>query len=422
MIRMIKKVLKWSGLILVAVILSFVANSYVRNIQEQLHGGIAWVYKNISEDTGEFLYDLNGFVFNGKGFDGERDIKHVINESFRNIVQIKILPSDDAFVNNIGGQGTGFFAKVTDTHGYIVTNYHVIERKVSLPINLKLSINTATEWWDYEADIIGFDPVADIAVIRIEKKDDEPWEAMEFIEDSTFDITEGDPVVVIGHGMSLPFTATVGNISYVNRFGTGPYTLHLQVDAVVNQGNSGGPVLTMDGKVAGVILSILSPGRQTPGWDGVGLAVQSEISQRSIDYIFENYEEGKYVDWVPYSELPFTFKIWTYDELKELEILDLPKEDRKMMYASVEGMEEGTAYKAGLRQGDVFLEINGKEVYGPMNIIQAGLMIHPGETMTVKVKRGDEFTGYEELEFSFVVGEKDRAQLQSWLDQRNKAR
>ena len=139
-------------------------------------------------------------------------------------------------------------------------------------------------------------------------------------------------------------------------------------------------------------------------------------------YIFENYEEGKYVDWVPYSELPFTFKIWTYDELKELEILDLPKEDRKMMYASVEGMEEGTAYKAGLRQGDVFLEINGKEVYGPMNIIQAGLMIHPGETMTVKVKRGDEFTGYEELEFSFVVGEKDRAQLQSWLDQRNKAR
>jgi len=92
------------------------------------------------------------------------------------------------------------------------------------------------------------------------------------------------------------------------------------------------------------------------------------------------------------------------------------------MYASVEGMEEGTAYKAGLRQGDVFLEINGKEVYGPMNIIQAGLMIHPGETMTVKVKRGDEFTGYEELEFSFVVGEKDRAQLQSWLDQRNKAR
>jgi len=423
MIRMIKKALKWTGIIAVAVILSFVANSYVREIQEKIHEGIGWTFENVGEGPGNFIYDLNGFVFNGKGFDGERDIKHVIHNSYKQVVQVKLVPGDDAFVNNLGGQGTGFFAKVTDTHGYIVTNFHVIERKIALPINIKLEINTATEWWPYEAEIVGYDPVADIAVLRVEKKDDEPWEALEFIEDSRLDITEGDPVVVIGHGMSLPYTATVGSISYTNRFGTGPYTLHLQIDAVVNQGNSGGPVLTMDGRVAGVILSILSPGRQTPGWDGVGLAVQSEISQRSINYILDNWTEEEPVKWVPYAELPFSFKIWTFDELKDKEILDLPRKDRKMMYVDLEGIDEDSpVWEAGLQQGDVFLEINGKEIYGPMNIIEAGLHAFPGDTMTVKVKRGDEFTGYEEFEFSFILNEKDPAQLQTWLDQRNQAR
>ncbi len=417
MILMMKKLLKWSGLLLVAVVFSFVTNSYVREIQESIHKGIGWSYDQFGRDTGDFLYDLNGVVFNGKGFDGERDIKHAINRSYKSIVQVKLMPSDNAFVQNLGGQGTGFFAKVTDKHAYIVTNYHVIERKFELPLNLKLQINTATEWWPYDGEIVGFDPVADIAVIKIEKKDNEEWEALEFIEDSRKDITEGDPVVVIGHGMSLPYTASVGAITYVNRFGTGPYTLHLQVDAVVNQGNSGGPVITTDGKVAGVILSILSPGRTIPGWDGVGLAVQSEIAQRAMNYILETHVSD-IVDWVPYAELPFTFKIYTYEELKEMEMLDLPREDRHMMYAFMDDNEDSSAYEAGLRTGDFFLEINGKKVYGPMNIMQEGLHSFPGETMTLKVKRGDEFTGYEELEFSFILTEKDRVELQGWLDQR----
>ena len=158
------------------------------------------------------------------------------------------------------------------------------------------------------------------------------------------------------------------------------------------------------------------------GWR-VGLAVQSEISQRAVDYILENYVDGEPVAWVPYSELPFTFKIWTYDELKEREILELPRKDRKMMYVDLEGIDEDSpVWEAGVQQGDIFLEINGKEVYGPMNIIEAGLHAFPGDTMTIKVKRGDEFTGYEELEFSFVLNEKDPAQLQSWLDQRNQSR
>ena len=411
-----KRILSITLVVSLAVVLSFVINSYVREIQTKIHEGIGYVWENVNPGLGEFLYDTNGILFNGKGFDSERDIKHTINETFKSIVSIKLLPTEDSFVQNLGGQGTGFFIKVDDEFGYIATNFHVIERAIVLKKNIKLQVNTATDWWDYEAEVIGMDPVADVAVIRIRKIDNEEWEALEFVEDSSLEVAEGDPVVVIGHGMSLPYTATTGHVSYTNRFGTGIYTLHLQIDAVINQGNSGGPVISTDRKVVGIVVSILSPGRQIPGWDGVGLAVTSEISQRAIDYIFENYE-GETVPWVPYSEMPYSFKTFTYEELKENGQLELDKKDRNMLYAHMEEKyHEGSAYKAGLRSGDIILELNGEKVYSPFQMIMAAILSMPGDEFTFKVKRGDE-----ELEFTFTLPEKSEKEMRSWLSQRAKA-
>lgn len=412
-----KKVLSTTLVVSLAVVLSFVVNSYVREIQTKIHEGIGWVWRDINPTVGEFLYDANGVLFNGKGFDGERDIKHTINEKYKSVVSIKLIPTEDSFVQNLGGQGTGFFIKVDEEFGYIATNFHVIERAIMLSKNIKMQVNTGVDWWDYEADVLGMDPVADVAIIRIRKKDNEEWEALEFVEDSSTDISEGDPIVVIGHGMSLPYTASSGHINYVNRFGTGIYTLHLQIDAVVNQGNSGGPVITTDGKVAGVVVSILSPGRQIPGWDGVGLAVTSEIAQRAINYIFDNHKEGETVEWVPYAEMPYSFKTFTYDELKENGQLELDKKDRKMVYAHMDDNEEGSAYEAGLRTGDIILELNGDEVRSPLQMIKSAIISLPGDEFTFKVRRGDE-----ELEFTFVLPEKDEKEMRSWLSQRNKPR
>ena len=413
-----KKVLSTSLVVLLAVVISFVVNSYTREIQTTIHKGIGWVWDKVHPDAGEFLYDANGIIFNGKGFDGERDVKHTINETFRSVVNIKLIPTKDSFVQNMGGQGTGFFIKVDDEFGYIATNYHVIERAIMLEKNIKLQVNTAVDWWDYDADIIGMDPIADVAVIRIRKKDNEEWKALEFVENSDTDITEGDPVVVIGHGMSLPYTASTGTINYINRFGTGIYTLHMQIDAVVNQGNSGGPVITTDGqKVAGIVVSILSPGRQIPGWDGVGLAVTSEISQRAINYAFDNYKEGEPVKWTPYAEMPYSFRTFTYDELKENGQLELDKKDRRMIYFHMDDNEEGSAYEAGIRNGDVILELNGEIVRSPFLMIQKAILAFPGDEFTYKVRRGDE-----ELEFTFVLPEKDEKEMRKWISQRNKPR
>ena len=415
--KRIKKALPTVGLIALTLVLSVIVNSYIREIQVKVHQGIAWVWNDVNQTAGEFLYDTNGVIFNGKGFDNERDIKHVINESFRSVVQINMIPKETGYVKNLGGTGTGFFVMVDDEYGYIMTNFHVIERALLLPLNIDLKVNTATDWWDYEAEIIGADPVADIALVRIKKKDNEEWKPLEFVEDSRIELTEGDPVVVIGHGMSLPFTASTGHINYTNRFGTGVYTLHLQIDAVVNQGNSGGPVVTHDGKVAGVVVSILSPGRQVPGWDGVGLAVMADIAKRTCKYIMDKYKEtGETVKWVPYVEVPYKFKIFSYDEMKDNGMLELDRKDRNMMYVDMEGNEEGQAYKEGLRSGDILLEINGERTRGPLDLLYVAIHSLPGDTITLKVKRGDEFTGYEELEFSFELNEKDEKELREFVN------
>ena len=89
-------------------------------------------------------------------------------------------------------------------------------------------------------------------------------------------------------------------------------------------------------------------------------------------------------------------------------MLELDPEDRNMMYVDMEGNEEGQAYKEGLRSGDILLEINGEPARGPLDLLYVAIHSLPGDTITLKVKRGDEFTGYEELEFSFELNEKTK--------------
>ena len=102
--------------------------------------------------------------------------------------------------------------------------------------------------------------------------------------------------------------------------------------------------------------------------------------------------------------------------MKENGMLELDREDRNMLYVDMEGQEEGQAYEAGLRSGDILLEINGDPARGPLDLLYIAIHSLPGDTITLKVKRGDEFTGYEELEFSFEVNEKDEKELREFVN------
>jgi len=293
-----------------------------------------------------------------------------------------------------------------------MTNYHVVDAYVENPETMQITVNTAIDMWTYDVEeVVGYDIVADLAIVKILKKDNETWEALEFADYN--DISEGDPVVVIGHGMSLPWNSTQGIVTYDGRFGQRPYSLMLQVDAIINQGNSGGPVIGEDVKVYGVAQSILSPGRAIPGWDGVGLAVGARQAVRSMDYILSNEYADK--GYVPYVDMLFMTKNFKYEEIKETK-----RDDRYMSYVSHEVPELNApemiadvtrklsaGEAAGIENGDIIMEINGKKIRSSFSIFIAAMYALPGDEAVVKVKRGET-----ELEFTLIYQETDWKKLQ----------
>ena len=400
-------------LMLATVMVSVIINAHYRSIQETIHEGISWVWKK-NKPVGEAIYDVNAFLFNGAGFDHERRIKDYIYSSYPSVVMVNVFPKESAQSNPLvqrkAGRGTGFFVATDDTSATIMTNYHVIEGYLGSEEVLNLKVNTAMDMCMYDAEIIGYDQVSDIAILKITKQDSEEWEALEFADYK--DISEGDPVVVIGHGMSMPWNSTQGIVTYDGRFGQRPYSLMLQVDAVINQGNSGGPVIGEDAKVVGVAQSILSPARQIPGWDGVGLAVGVRQAKRSMDYILsDTYAEKGYV---PYVDLLFNSKNFEIED-----VVDIKRKDRHMSYfvnpepAGVQAPEmEAPPVKlnagqiAGMQEGDIILELNGESVYTAFKIFVETMYALPGDTVIIKVLRGEE-----ELEFTLTYIETDFDEL-----------
>lgn len=399
--KLVKKTFYWTAIIMLIAITSTVVNSHYRPLQENIHKGIGWVYKH-NENAGDFLYEANALLLNGRKFDYERTIKNTIFGSFPSVVLISIHAGEDnknPFLQRQGGTGTGFFTEVTDEHALIVTNYHVVKMFVDNSENMVIDVTTVSEPWQYRAEVVGYDKVADIAVIKIHKKDNEEWTALEF--ENYENISEGDPVVVIGHGLSMPWNITTGIVTYDGRMAR-PYSLMIQTDAVINQGNSGGPLLSTSSKVIGVAQSILSPGRNIPGWDGVGLAVHVRQVKRSYDYILSDaYAEKGYV---PYAEFPISANMFEYEDVK-----DTPREDRRFIYidytdADINKPTAGSI--AGLHAGDIVLELNGEPLRTSFALLVETLYAFPGDKIKLKVLRDEQ-----ELEVELELLEADITEL-----------
>jgi putative serine protease PepD len=164
-------------------------------------------------------------------------------------------------------QGTGF---VYDTKGNIVTNDHVVSGSSS--VSVKLSDGSV-----YKATVVGTDPSTDIAVLHINAPSSKLVPLA--LADSS-QVSVGDGVVAIGNPFGLDGTVTSGIVSAVNREITAPDDTPIegaiQTDAAINHGNSGGPLLNLQGKVIGVTSQIQS---DSGGNDGVGFAVPSNTVQ-----------------------------------------------------------------------------------------------------------------------------------------------
>lgn len=159
------------------------------------------------------------------------------------------------------GLGSGF---VLDETGYIVTNHHVVDNASTITVRLN-------DDRTFEAEVIGTDPLTDIAVLKIDAG--ETLQAVELGDSEVMRV--GEDVVAIGNPFGLNSTVTTGIVSAKGRnISQGPYAEFIQTDAAINKGNSGGPLFNMEGEVIGVNSAIYSP---SGGSVGLGFAVTSNI-------------------------------------------------------------------------------------------------------------------------------------------------
>ncbi|MBL4883224.1 MAG: trypsin-like peptidase domain-containing protein [Planctomycetaceae bacterium] len=198
--------------------------------------------------------------------------RSVVNITTRNV---KV---DNFFLRAVPEEGTGS-GVVVDRAGHIVTNYHVIE-------DVREVIVSMFDGESYDATFVGADPVNDIAVIRIEAPR-ESLHPVRFGDSSPLKV--GMKVLAIGNPFGLERTLTTGIISSLNR----SLQLHrdrniksiIQIDAAVNPGNSGGPVLDSHGRMIGMNTAIYSKTGQS---SGVGFAIPVNLVKRVVPQLIRH--------------------------------------------------------------------------------------------------------------------------------------
>jgi len=253
------------------------------------------------------------------------------------------------------GLGSGF---VISKEGYILTNTHVVQGADEIQVVL---FNTQ----EYPAKVIGTDAKTDIALIKIEPREELIPAAL---GDSEL-LEQGAPVLAIGNPFGLSETVTTGIVSATGRvIGAGPYDNFIQTDASINPGNSGGPLFNYSGEVVGINTAIVASGQ------GIGFAVPINTAK---DILVQLKEKGQ----VTRGWLGVTIQNVTPELAKSFKL-----EERKgALVADVS--DGGPAADAGIRRGDVIVEFDGRPVENSQVLPQmvAGLM--PGTEVDVKVIR-----------------------------------
>ncbi len=265
-----------------------------------------------------------------------------------------------------GGTGSGF---VYDSSGHIVTNFHVVEDAEEVTV-------TFSNGETYEAEIVGTDPINDLAVVRIEAGSDLP-DPLPVADSDTLKV--GQFVVAIGNPFGLDQTLTTGVISALGRVIESPQDNRfigeaIQTDAAINPGNSGGPMLDLRGQVIGVNSQIISPSGANAG---IGFAVSSNTVRRVVP---ELIAQGKYA----HPWLGVQLVTLTPDGLDALRGAgrDLPDDVGLLI---VEVVENGPAAKAGVQGASRFTEIDSTEVPLDGDVVLAidGQAVRTFEDLTV---------------------------------------
>jgi len=254
--------------------------------------------------------------------------------------------------------GSGF---IIDASGYIVTNDHVVDQAKDVQVTL-------TDGSEYPAKVIGTDSKTDLALLKVETKKPLPY--VSFGDSDKMRI--GDWVMAVGNPFGLGGTVTAGIVSARGRdIHEGPYDDFLQIDAAINQGNSGGPTFSTDGSVIGINTAIFSP---SGGSVGIGFAIPSNLAK---PIIAELKQQG-HID-----------RGWLGVSIQDL----TPELTQGMGLNSTKGalvaeVQDGSpAAKAGLKAGDVVLDFGNHVISSPKDLSRAVADTPRNTTVPMKIWR-----------------------------------
>ncbi|MEO0105784.1 MAG: DegQ family serine endoprotease [candidate division WOR-3 bacterium] len=291
--------------------------------------------------------------------------------------------------------GSGF---IISEDGYVVTNHHVIKNATNIIIRL----TNKKEYKGNDVKIIGSDSRTDVALLKIETKERLPY--LKFGDSDKIKV--GDWVMAVGNPFNLEGTVTVGVISAKGRshipLSEGPDLQNfLQTDAAINPGNSGGPLLNLQGEVIGINTAITST---SGGNIGIGFAIPINLAKNIIE---ELKSKGK----VTRGYLGVYLEDLTEDMKNALNLSSL---DGVMIN---EVIANSPADNAGIKEGDVIIEYDGKKVTDVQSFRIMVASTTPGRTVRLKlIRNGKEMDlkvkiGEMKEEVAGVVGEKQGAEL-----------
>ncbi len=255
------------------------------------------------------------------------------------------------------GEGSGFFISLD---GYAVTNNHVVDHAKSVRV-------TTDDGTIYNAKVIGTDPKTDLALIKVDGKNDFPY-----VKFADHNPRIGDWVVAVGNPFGLGGTVTAGIVSARGRdIGAGPYDDYIQIDAPINKGNSGGPAFNVDGDVIGVNTAIYSP---SGGSVGIGFDIPAAAAKMVVAQLKEHGHVTR--GWLGVQIQPVTAGI--------AESLGMKKAEGAMVDEPQAG---SPAAKAGIESGDVITAVNGTPIKDARELARTIGTMEPNSSAKLEILR-----------------------------------
>lgn len=305
----------------------------------------------------EFEEKLDSEILTLEGFDNA--ISRVVKEVGPSVVNIKVVVKQEGVYGQellAEGLGSGVIYK---EDGYVVTNNHVAGNAEELTVTL-------SDGTEYPAELIGADENTDVAVIKIDAQNLTPARIT-----SIENIEVGEIAIAIGSPFGLEQSVTMGVISALGRdiaisSDTLPMVDLIQTDAAINQGNSGGPLVNSAGQVIGINTLIFSPSGTNLG---IGFAIPSDTAFNIANQIIQH---GR-------ARIPFMG-------------IEMGPNETEIIGVYIQSVMEGyPAEGAGVIEGDVVTEIDGKAIETPYQLLAQMLRHNVGDVIELSIYRDSEY-------------------------------